>query len=88
MKFERKVEYRVREVKRYVVTRYVESGKMSVCHTHGEFASPRTAQLSARALGRLEELDCQGDPAVEVLYPEPLQTEETEVESEDVAASD
>lgn len=74
-----KVEYKVREIKRYVVTRYAESGKLSSSEMRGEFTHPHSAQLAARAFGRMEALD-RKDTA-EVLYPDPPEN------SEDVAES-
>ena len=82
MKVERKVEYRVREVTRYVVTRYYESGKIKSSATRGEFENLHTAQQVAFALCRVEDIDSKDDPSrPKFKYPN-VYPVEAEVEKE------
>tara|TARA_R110000751_G_scaffold307812_1_gene431841 strand:- start:27036 stop:27485 length:450 start_codon:yes stop_codon:yes gene_type:complete len=70
-----KVEYRVRPVTRYVVTRFEESddGRTGGCDTRGEFDNERVAHEVAYSLCKVEHelsgLPVGGDQFV---YPEPL----------------
>lgn len=82
MKVERKVEYRVREVTRYVVTRYYESGKVRLSATRGEFENLDTAQRVAYALCRVEDIDSKDDPNRPKFKCPSVYPVETEVELE------
>lgn len=49
-----KIEYRVRSVTRYIVTRYEQSGNGGACDTKGEYGNVQTAYDVAHALCREE----------------------------------
>ncbi|WP_136259370.1 hypothetical protein [Rhodanobacter lindaniclasticus] len=48
------IEYKVRPVTRYVVTRYEGNGKLGMCGQQGEFDNAETAHAVAYALCRAE----------------------------------
>lgn len=62
------VEYKVRPVERYVITRYEEDGASAACAERGEFSSPYIAQEVAFSLGKREQ-EALG-PDATVTYPE------------------
>lgn len=67
------IEYKVRPVTRYVVTRYEATGKASTCGPHGEFDNAATAHAVAYALCRAEHERLGwsiGDERIQ--YPQPL----------------
>ena len=72
----KKVEYRVRSVTKYIVTRYEESGNadgLAVCAgstQHGTFENGETAYHVARALCRQEHV-ASGEPvgSMNFIYP-------------------
>lgn len=68
-----KVEYKVREVKRYIVTRYEskKKNKTGSCTERGEFENYETAYNVGYALAKLEH-EKLGYPAGDerIIYPE------------------
>jgi hypothetical protein len=66
-----KVEYKVREVKRYIVTRYEESDRSGSCATRGEFDNFDTAYHVGYAMAKLEHENL-GYPIddMRIIYPE------------------
>jgi hypothetical protein len=66
-----KLEYRVRPVTRYVVTRFHQSGNGSGCEARGEFDSHKAAYDVAYALCKLEH-DALGWPIADerIQYPD------------------
>ena len=78
-----KIEYRVRPVQRYVVTRYHEqadnTGQVcgAGCETRGEFTNEEQANSVAYALCKLEHIQQGWPPGDErILYPEGAQFDE------------
>lgn len=67
-----KVEYRVRPVTRYVVTRWHEGDNCAGCDPKGEFDNADTAYSVAYALCKSEH-DASGEPldSMNFIYPQP-----------------
>lgn len=67
------VEYRVRPVTRYIVTRYHSEGSLSGCETKGEYDSPEVAYQVGYALAK-EEHHRLGYPIGDerIQYPRPV----------------
>jgi hypothetical protein len=66
-----KVEYKVREVKRYIVTRYEEDGKSASSGQRGEFDNFDTAYQVGYAMAKLEHEQLGYPPGdMRVIYPE------------------
>lgn len=65
------VEYKVRAVTRYIVTRYENNGNIGGSTQHGTFDSGETAYQVAYALCRKDHVD-SGEPveSVNFVYPE------------------
>lgn len=68
-----KVEYRVKEVKRYVVTRWYEGDRCGGCETKGEFDNSDTAYAVGYALAKNEH-EQLGYPVGDerIIYPQPI----------------
>ena len=67
------IEYKVRPVTRYVVTRYEGNGSVGTCEQRGEFDNVETAHAVAYALCRAEHERLGwsvGDERIQ--YPQPL----------------
>jgi hypothetical protein len=66
-----KVEYKVREVKRYIITRFEQEGKNGSSSTRGEYDNFDTAYNVAYALAKLEH-EQLGYPLddMRIIYPE------------------
>lgn len=67
------IEYKVRHVTRYVVTRYEGNGKLGQCGAQGEFDNAETAFAVAYALCRAEHERLGwplGDERIQ--YPQPV----------------
>lgn len=66
----KKVEYRVRPVTRYIITRYSEEGKNAECGTLGEYDRQDLAHNVAYALCKIEH-DGSGEPidSENYIYP-------------------
>lgn len=71
-----KIEYRVRPVTRYVVTRYEEDGRGAGSEPKGEFDNYETAYAVGYALAQ-SDMQRLGYPPgdTRVMFPEPLQEE-------------
>lgn len=71
-----KIEYRVRKVERYFVTRYHETGKTGGSETRGEYDNPEVAHEVAYALCKAEHDRLGWEPGDErIQYPRPLALE-------------
>lgn len=70
------IEYRVRPVTRYIVTRYEETERCSGCSQHGEFDNPEVAYQVGYALCKAEH-DRLGYPPddMRIIYPGHLEDE-------------
>jgi len=65
-----KIEYKVRPVTRYVVTRYESDGQSGSCGTIGEFDNERKAKDVARALASEEIRYLPADCGIDFKFPE------------------
>jgi hypothetical protein len=65
------IQYQVRPITRYVVTRYEENGKGGACETRGEYDNHNLAYEVAYAMCKLEH-DKIGLPvgSMEIIYPD------------------
>jgi len=70
---EHKIEYRVRPVTRYIVTRFELGSLIGGCSTHGEFDNATVAHEVGYALCKAEH-DRLGWPPGDsrIMYPEPI----------------
>ena len=68
-----KIEYRVRPVTRYIVTRYEETAHTGASTTHGEYDSEEVAQEVGYALCKAEHDRLGWSPSDErIQYPRPV----------------
>lgn len=75
-----KIEYRVRTVTRYIVTRYEQSENTGAVQTKGEYDSPSVAYDVAYALARAEHERLGYPPGdMRIIYPEHPQGSRTKL---------